>query len=63
MSESTETLSPLDGPLTFIVTNGSVKVTAGGDSVSLTKGQCGFVRAEVEIQLEGNGELWGAFYQ
>ncbi|TNY21072.1 RmlC-like cupin domain-containing protein [Rhodotorula diobovata] len=63
VSESTETLSPLDGPLTFIVTNGSVKVTAGGDSVSLTKGQCGFVRAEVEIQLEGNGELWGAFYQ
>ncbi|GAA5834039.1 hypothetical protein JCM9279_004199 [Rhodotorula babjevae] len=59
----TETLSPLDGPLTFIVTNGTVKATAGGDSVELSKGQAGFVRAGVEVQLEGNGELWGAFYQ
>lgn len=61
--DSVETLSPLDGPLTFVVTNGAVKVTAGGDSVELTKGQAGFVRAGVEIVLEGNGELWGAFYQ
>ncbi|KPV78392.1 uncharacterized protein RHOBADRAFT_33074 [Rhodotorula graminis WP1] len=59
----TETLSPLDGPLTFVVTNGTVKVTAGDDSVELSKGQAGFVRAGVEIKLEGNGELWGAFYQ
>ncbi|BGP44879.1 Mannose-6-phosphate isomerase [Rhodotorula kratochvilovae] len=62
-TESSETLSPLDGPLTFVVTDGSIKVTADGDTVGFAKGQVGFVRAGVEIQLEGNGELWGAFYQ
>ncbi|BGO96634.1 Mannose-6-phosphate isomerase [Rhodotorula toruloides] len=62
-----ERLSPLDGPLCFVVTQGEVTVTAGHDSVTLTKGQAGFVRAGVEVKFTREGEaptqVWGAFYQ
>lgn len=62
-SQPAEELSALDGPLCFVVTEGNVRVTAGSESVNLSKGQAGFVRANIDISLEGPGEVWGAFYQ
>ncbi|GJN91693.1 hypothetical protein Rhopal_004716-T1 [Rhodotorula paludigena] len=62
-SQPAEELSALDGPLCFVVTEGNVRVTAGSESVTLSKGQAGFVRANIDISLEGPGEVWGAFYQ
>ncbi|BGP04779.1 Mannose-6-phosphate isomerase [Rhodotorula toruloides] len=62
-----ERLSPLDGPLCFVVTQGEVTVSAGDDSVTLTKGQAGFVSAGTEVKFTREGEaptqVWGAFYQ
>ncbi|GAA5849998.1 hypothetical protein JCM8547_000977 [Rhodosporidiobolus lusitaniae] len=64
---ATEVLSPLDGPLTVVVTQGAVTLTVDAESLTLTKGQVGFVRAGVEIKMgtkEGmSSEVWGAFYQ
>lgn len=62
-----ERLSPLDGPLCFVVTQGEVTVSTGDDSVTLTKGQAGFVKAGTEVKFTREGEaptqVWGAFYQ
>lgn len=66
-TSAAETLSPLDGPLTFVVTQGSVTLDVGTEQLNLSKGQVGFVRAGVEIAFtalgEGETEVWGAFYQ
>ncbi|BGP12822.1 hypothetical protein JCM10213_008083 [Rhodosporidiobolus nylandii] len=64
-SSTTEVLSPLDGPLTFVVTDGILNATVGDETVELSRGQVGFVRAGVEVTFEAKGgaELWGTFYQ
>ncbi|GAA5832956.1 hypothetical protein JCM11251_000546 [Rhodosporidiobolus azoricus] len=66
-SSPTEELSYLDGPLTYVLTEGTVITTVAGEKLELSKGQAGFVRAGVDIKFEAkNGqpaELWGAFYQ
>ncbi|GAA5942344.1 uncharacterized protein JCM15063_002977 [Sporobolomyces koalae] len=65
-SSTQETLKPLDGPLTFVVTEGSVSVTVEGETLKLSQGQAAFVKAGSEITFESIGdkkvELWGAFY-
>ncbi|GAA6059091.1 hypothetical protein JCM10212_002062 [Sporobolomyces blumeae] len=64
-----ETISPLDGPLTFVVGTGTVAVSVDSERVELSRGQAAFVRAGAEISVERTGEgdgpaeLWGAFYQ
>ncbi|GAA6007096.1 hypothetical protein JCM11491_001507 [Sporobolomyces phaffii] len=64
---SSETLSALDGPLTFVVTEGSVTVKVDDDTLQLSTGQAAFVKANSQISIEANNEeraeLWGAFYQ
>ncbi|GAA5896854.1 class I mannose-6-phosphate isomerase [Sporobolomyces salmoneus] len=67
-TSSSETISPLDGPFTFVVTEGNVKVTIDGEGIELSKGQAGFVAANSKISIENTkegetAELWGAFYQ
>ncbi|GAA5890702.1 hypothetical protein JCM5296_004813 [Sporobolomyces johnsonii] len=66
-SSPSETLSPLDGPLTFVVTEGKVALKVGSEQIELSKGQAGFVRAGAEIELKSAGseqaEIWGAFYE
>ncbi|GAA5984156.1 hypothetical protein JCM5350_005435 [Sporobolomyces pararoseus] len=63
-----ETITPLDGPFTFVVTEGSVDLKVDGDTLKLSRGQAGFVKANatIEVQLAEGGEkaeMWGAFYQ
>lgn len=64
-----ESVAPLDGPLTFVVTEGAVTIrTEEGDSLTLTRGQAGFVAANSQLAVETasnaeTAELWGAFYQ
>lgn len=62
-----ERLSPLDGPLCIVVTEGSVEVQADGQSLKVTRGQAAFVRAGTEILFVNSGAqeatVWGALYQ
>ncbi|GAA5922648.1 hypothetical protein JCM1841_006766 [Sporobolomyces salmonicolor] len=66
-SSPSETLAPLDGPLTFVVTEGTIALKVGSEQLELSQGQAGFVRAGAEIELKSAGseraEIWGAFYQ
>ncbi|GAA6035127.1 hypothetical protein JCM8097_006378 [Rhodosporidiobolus ruineniae] len=67
-TSAVEELLPLYGPLTFVVTAGTVLITVGEEKLELSKGQVGFVRANVEIKFEAKDpstetELWGSFYQ
>jgi len=64
-SKKEETIKALDGPFTFVVSEGSIKVKVDQDELRLTKGQAAFVKAGAEISIvaEGDAELWGAFYQ
>ncbi|GAA5864472.1 hypothetical protein JCM3774_005139 [Rhodotorula dairenensis] len=62
-----EKLKPLDGPLCLVVTEGTVDVSAGDESLKLSRGQAAFVRAGVDVSFTNAGaqaaEVWGAFYQ
>lgn len=66
-NRDSETISPLDGPFTFVVTEGSVTINVEGETLTLSKGQAGFVKANAEIVIERSegdkAEIWGAFYQ
>jgi mannose-6-phosphate isomerase class I len=66
-SSSTETIAPLDGPFTFVVSEGTVTLKVDGDTLNLSRGQAGFVKANSEIVVERTegkkAEIWGAFYQ
>ncbi|GAA5955182.1 hypothetical protein JCM3765_003237 [Sporobolomyces pararoseus] len=68
LSSHSEIITPLDGPLTFVITEGSVALKVDGDRLKLSRGQAGFVKANTAIEVElaegaGTAEIWGAFYQ
>ncbi|KAK9900783.1 RmlC-like cupin [Cystobasidium minutum MCA 4210] len=57
----------LPGPHTFVVTEGTVKATVDGETITLKKGHSAFVRPNVELELElvegEKGEVYGSFFQ
>lgn len=57
----------LPGPHTFVVTQGTVRVTVHGETLTLGTGHVAFVRAGAEMEVElvegTKGEIWGSFYQ
>lgn len=65
-SRKTESIT-LPGPHTFVVTEGTVKATVDGESLTLKDGHSAFVRANAELSLElvdwEKGEVYGSFFQ
>lgn len=58
-----EVFTAIDGPSTWVVTEGEITITAGTQEERLARGQVVFVRPGTEVKFSGRGEAWAAYIE